>query len=66
MATFKRIGALWRKSAKGADKKDFLSGTIDLGVLGEVNIMVFENEKPEKNQPHYTIHVPIEEKEKGK
>ncbi len=65
MATFRRIGALWRKSAKkGTDKKDFFSGTIDLGVLGEVNIMVFENEKTEKNQPDYTIHVPVEEKGK--
>jgi len=40
----KEIGVLWRKEGK---KGSYLTGTLDLGVLGKVNIAVFENEKKE-------------------
>ena len=40
----KEIGVLWRKEGK---KGPYLTGTLDLGVLGKVNIAVFENEKNE-------------------
>jgi len=38
-----------------ADK--FLSGTLNFGAIGEKNIMIFPNEKKEKdsNQPDYNI-----------
>ena len=50
----KPIGALWRKEGK---KGKFLTGTLDLGVLGEVNIAVFTNEKGEgdEKKPDATI-----------
>ena len=43
----KSIGALWRKEGKNGN---FLSGTLDLGVLGKVNIAVFTNEKTEGDE----------------
>ncbi len=50
----KKIGALWSKEDK--NKKPYLSGTLDLGVLGEVQIMIFQNKhKEEENQPDATI-----------
>ncbi len=52
----KTISALWRKEGK---KGSFLSGPIDLGVLGKVNIAVFQNEKTEgdEKKPDATICV---------
>ena len=43
----KQIGVLWKKEGK---KSAFLSGVLDLGVLGKVNIGVFQNEKDEQNE----------------
>ncbi len=53
----KSVGALWvREYEKDGQKKKMLSGEIDLGALGKVNIAVFKNEKKEKeNQPDYRI-----------
>jgi hypothetical protein len=61
----KRIGALWKKKDKKG--KDYFSGTIELGALGEIRVMVFENEpKQEQNHPDWTIHLATDEKEERK
>ena len=57
----KRIGALWEKTDKKG--RDYLSGTIDLGVLGEMNIMIFQNDKVEEHHPDWAIHLVQEDKE---
>ena len=52
----KQVGALWKHTAKQGDTGVFLSGTLDLGVLGEVPIVVFKNTRKTKdNQPDYRI-----------
>ena len=65
MAQFKRVGALWNKKGKEG-KKDFMSGTIDLGAAGDVNVMVFASDKQEENHPDFTIHAVADDKEKPK
>jgi len=58
----KRIGALWKKTDKKG--KEYYSGNVDLGALGEIRVMVFENEpKQEENHPDWTIHLATDEKE---
>ncbi|WP_319526189.1 hypothetical protein [uncultured Desulfosarcina sp.] len=57
----KKIGVLWQKKDK--NEKDFLSGSIDAGLLGEVKIMIFKNEKADDNQPHFTVHLLSEGKD---
>lgn len=54
----KPVGALWTKDGK---KGKFLSGTLDLGVLGKATIMIFPNEKKENNQPDYRMYLAIGE-----
>ncbi|MBZ0158431.1 MAG: DUF736 domain-containing protein [Alphaproteobacteria bacterium] len=50
----KRIGALWKRESR--DGKKFLSGVLDLGPMGDVNIAVFVNDKKEKDKhPDYNI-----------
>ncbi len=52
----KKIGALWKKSDKHG--KDYLAGQLDLGVLGKVQIAVFQNpEKQNEQNPDATIHL---------
>lgn len=53
----KRIGALWKHGPSGHSKEAFLTGTLDLGVLGEVPVAVFKNDRKEKGskQPDYNI-----------
>jgi len=54
----KKVGALWKKTGKG--DKEFLSGTVDLGVLGEIPVMIFPNDRPDKGEkePDFTICLP--------
>ena len=58
MAKRHTIGALWlnyRKNDKD-EKEPYFSGTIDLGILGEVKIGIFKNHYKEKDsQPDYNI-----------
>ena len=42
----KKIGVLWGKEGKNGK---YLTGTIDMGVLGKVNVAVFPNEKTEED-----------------
>ena len=58
----KRIGALWNKKDK--KKREYMSGTVDLGMLGEARIMVFANEKTEDNHPDWVISLATPDKEK--
>ena len=52
----KKIGALWKKSDKHG--KDYLTGQLDLGILGKVQIAVFQNpEKQNVQSPDATIHL---------
>ena len=55
----KRVGVLWKKTDK--KNREYFSGNIDMGVMGEVPIMIFENEKAEEKHPDYTIHLVTEE-----
>lgn len=43
----KTVGSLWKKEGR---KGNFLTGVLDLGVLGRVNIAVFQNEKGEGDE----------------
>jgi hypothetical protein len=53
----KKIGALWLKQAvKDGKKIGYMTGMIDLGALGEMQIVVLKNTHKEKeNQPDYNI-----------
>jgi hypothetical protein len=51
----KKIGVLWKKKDKM--DRDFLSGTLDLGVLGTVQLLIFQNNKIFDDQPDCTIHL---------
>jgi uncharacterized protein (DUF736 family) len=53
----KQIGALWvNEYKKNGETKKMLSGRLDLGTLGDVDIAVFPNERKEKaSQPDYRI-----------
>lgn len=43
----KTIGALWKKDGKSGK---YLSGSLDLGALGKVQIAIFQNEKGEGDE----------------
>jgi hypothetical protein len=61
----KRIGVLWQKQDKNG--KEFYSGNIELGALGDIRVMVFENEpKQEENHPDWIIHLATDEKDERK
>lgn len=57
----KEIGVLWRKEGK---KGSYLTGTLDIGVLGKVNIAIFQTEKGEgdENKPDARIMLFEEDK----
>ena len=59
----KTVGALWRKTGKG--NKRFLSGTLDLGAMGEISVMIFPNDRKDKKDrdPDFTICMPQNNKE---
>ena len=56
----KRIGALWNKKSEKTGKS-YMSGTLEMGALGHINVMVFPNEKAEENHPDHTVHLIIED-----
>ena len=58
----KRIGALWNKEDK--NNQPYFSGILDLGALGEAQIMVFQNKhKEEDNHPDAIIHLVVNDDE---
>jgi hypothetical protein len=50
----KQIGVLWKRQG---GKEKYLSGKLDLGLLGEHHIKIFENSKKDddESQPDYRI-----------
>lgn len=49
----KKVGSLWKKDSK--NNQEYLTGTLDMGALGECRIMVFPNEKKTEKQPDFTV-----------
>jgi hypothetical protein len=60
--SLKKIGVLWKKADKNGN--EFYSGTVDCGVLGNVNLAVFPNTFKEGTQPDFIINL-LENDEKG-
>lgn len=58
--TKKRIGVAWLREA-GEGKQDFISGLLDLGLLGDLPFAVFPNNRrePESRQPTHNIVVTV-------
>jgi hypothetical protein len=51
----KKVGVLWSKTSKDG-KTRFLSGVVNLGLLGDIQISILKNTfKKEENQPDYNI-----------
>ncbi len=60
--SLKKVGALWKKQDKNTG--EFLSGMLDLGILGQARLMVFPNRfKKAENQPDATIQLVIGQKD---
>ena len=51
----KRIGALWANHDEKT--KTRYSGKIDLGACGDIDVLIFDNEKQEENHPDLTVHL---------
>ena len=51
----KRIAVLWEKD--DPKTKTRYSGKLDLGPLGDVDIVVFDNDKQDDKQPDMTVHL---------
>ena len=48
----KQVITLWKRSSKNG--KTYLSGIVDLGLAGSVNVVIFQNDKKKSgNQPDY-------------
>jgi hypothetical protein len=46
---FKKIGVLWKN--KNKQDVEYLTGKIDLGVLGSFTVAIFQNKKKSDDQP---------------
>lgn len=57
----KRIGVFWEN--QDPKTKTRYSGKIDLGALGEVDVIVFDNEKEDEKHPDLTLHLITSDKE---
>jgi uncharacterized protein (DUF736 family) len=60
----KKVGSLW--SQKSKEGKEYMSGSLDLGVGGEARVMVFANQKKEGKQPDYTISIATDDQADAK
>ena len=59
----KNIGALWLKTKENGTK--FFSGTINNGIHGDINVMVFKNDdKQKENHPDYRIVMATDDEQK--
>lgn len=59
----RKIGALWLRNSKDGSKK-YMSGVIS-DLRGDIQIVIFENDRKEKdNQPDFNILVSEKEEEK--
>lgn len=52
---FKKCGALWNKSDKNGE--DYLAGEINVGILGQLPVFIFPNEKTEERHPDWSINI---------
>lgn len=60
--SFKKIGLLWSKKDK--NENPFYSGILDLGILGQVSVMIFPNQRKETpEQPDASIQLVLGPKE---
>ena len=50
----KQIGALWLKEDK--NQHPYKAGTLDLGALGHISVMVFPTKDKTGNMPDYQIY----------
>ena len=60
--SLKQIGALWLKDGENGS---YLAGKLDLGVLGQVNVAVFQNEKDEGDEKKPDASICMFEEEKS-
>ena len=60
----KRIGALWNN--ENPKTKTRHSGKIELGALGELDIITLGNEKQDEKHPDLTIHLIMPEEPEKK
>ena len=59
----KNIGALWLKTREDGTK--FFSGTINNGIHGDINVMIFKNDKKENEKaPDYRIAMATDDGQK--
>lgn len=60
----RNVGAFWGKKDKNG--KGFLSGTVDLGIFGEIQVNIFKNSfrDASKNEPEYYMKAAFSGKEK--
>lgn len=59
----KSVGSLWKGQSKNGT---MLSGVISLGLLGEINLMVFPNTNKKKaTDPDYFCSIKVEDKEEN-
>ena len=62
----KQIGALWvNEYKKDGETKKMLSGRLDLGPMGEVDVAVFPNDRKEK-PTHPDYRIVLSERSNGK
>jgi hypothetical protein len=60
----KRIGAFWEN--QDPKSKTRYSGKIELGALGDIDVVIFDNEKQEEKHPDLTLHLITGEKPENK
>jgi len=60
----KNVGVLWKK--RGKDNKVFLSGILNNGIHGDINIMIFANDSEERTEksPDYRIVMATDDQER--
>ena len=59
----KQVGALWRHEKEGVGA--FLTGSLDLGGLGEVPIAIFQNQRKKKGSKEPDYRIVLSERSSG-
>jgi len=59
----KQVGALWRHEKEGIGA--FLTGSLDLGGLGEVPIAIFQNQRKKKGSKEPDFRIVLSERPSG-
>lgn len=58
---FTKASSLWKK--KDSKQKEYLQGQLELGVLGNFNIMIYQNNTSKPGQPEFTMYVVTKDKD---